>query len=371
MCSVRNLSLARSVSIPDANLRAAIAEALGKASSAAITVEDMATLTNLSTNGTDIKDLTGMEHAVNLEEMWIEDAHISNLAPLAGLTKLRKLDTIKTDISDISPLAELTNLTRLNLYASRVTDISPLSSLTKLTWLGFRYVNGISDYSPLAGLTNLKHLDLFRNRTSDISMLAGLINLETLILNQNNIVDVSPLASLHNVETLNLSFNRIIDVSPLASLRNLKTLLLNVNKIEDISPLEGIRGNLEIFRWHKNPGYPQGGPKIEGPWLWLRLPKPNNIFYYSDTGVDYLAKASDGKVTEQQVATLGATAGDGIGDNVWLSGTLEPYNYNPNESDSNIDNLRRSMSIENQPIWLLFMLPSPYILHEYSTRKCS
>ena len=357
----------QSVNIPDPNLRVVIAEALRKASSAAITVEDMATLTTLSTSDRDIKDLTGMEHAVNLEEMWIEDAHISNLAPLVGLTKLRKLDTIKTDISDISPLAGLTNLTRLNLYGSRVTDISPLRSLTKLTWLGFRYVDGISDYSPLAGLTNLKHLDLFRNRTSDISMLAGLINLETLILNENNIVDVSPLASLQNLETLILNENNIIDVSPLASLHNLKTLLLNVNNIEDISPLEGIRENLEVFRWHKNPGYPQGGPKIEGPWLWLQLPKPNNSFYHSDTGVDYLAEASDGQVTEQQIATLGATAGDNIGDNVWLSGTLEPYNYNPNESDNNLDNLRRSMSIENKPglvvIYASITLYSPRIQH--------
>ena len=356
-----------SVHIPDANLRSVIEEALGKVPGSVITVAEMATLTTLSTSDRDIKDLTGMEHAVNLEEMWIEDAHVSNLAPLAGLTKLRKLDTIKTDISDISPLSELTNLTRLNLYASRVTDISPLRSLTKLTWLGFRYVKGISDYSPLAGLTNLKHLDLFNNKISDISMLVGLINLETLILNANNIVDVSPLASLRNLETLNLSFNRITDVSPLTSLHNLKTLLLQVNNIDDISPLEGIRENLEVFRWHKNPGYPQDGPKIEGPWLWLQLPKPNNIFYYSDTGVDYLAEASDGKVTEQQIATLGATAGDSIGDNVWLSGILEPYNYNPNESDSNIDNLRRSMSIENKPdlvvIYASITLYSPRVQH--------
>ena len=356
-----------SVDIPDPNLRAVIEEALDKAPGAVITTEDMATLTTLSTSDRDIKDLTSIEHAVNLEEMWIEDAHISNLAPLAGLTKLKKLDTIKTDISDISPLSELTNLTRLNLYGSRVTDISPLRSLTKLTWLGFRYVNGISDYSPLAGLTNLKHLDLFRNRTSDISMLAGLTNLETLILNENNIVDVSPLASLKNLETLILNENNIVDVSPLASLSNLKTLLLNSNNIDDISPLEGIRENLEVFRWHKNPGYPQGGPKIEGPWLWLQLPKPNNSFYYSDTGVDYLAEASDGKVTEQQIATLGATADDGIGDNLWLSGTLEPYNYNPNESDSNLDNLRRSMSIENKPslvvIYASITLYSPRIQH--------
>ena len=350
-----------SIHIPDPNLRAVIEEALGKAPGASITAEEMATLTTLSTSDRDIKDLTGMEHAVNLEEMWIEDAHISNLAPLAGLTKLRKLDTIKTNISDISPLAGLTNLTRLNLYGSGVTDISPLRSLTKLTWLGFRYVKGISDYSPLTGLTNLKHLDLFRNRASDISMLAGLINLETLILDDNNIVDVSPLASLHNLETLILNDNNIVDVSPLASLRNLKTLLLHVNNIDNISPLEGIRENLEVFRWHINPGSPQGGPKIEGPWLWFQLPED------SDTGVDYLAEASDGKVTEQQIATLGATAGDGIGDNVWLSGTLEPYNYTPNESDSNIDNLRRSLSIEHKgglvTIYASITLYSPRIQH--------
>ena len=395
-----------SVHIPDENLRAAIAEALGKAPNAPITAKEMERLTHLDTDSRGIRSLTGIEFATNLIVLGIhntpisdlspvtrltklreinfnntevadlsplarlhnleiinaENTHISNLAPLAGLTKLRKLDTIKSDISDISPLAGLTNLTRLNLYASRVTDISPLRSLTKLTWLGFRYVNGISDYSPLAGLTNLKHLDLFRNGTSDISMLTGLVNLETLILNQNNVVDVSPLASLRNLETLNLSFNRITDVSPLTSLHNLKTLLLQVNNIDDISPLDSVRENLEVFRWHKNPGYPQGGPKIEGPWLWLQLLKPN-----TDIDVDYLAEASDGKVTEQQIATLGATADDSIGDNVWLSGILEPYNYNPNESDSNLDNLRRSMSIENNPnlvvIYASITLYSPRIQH--------
>ena len=372
-----------SIYIPDDNFRTSIEEALGKAPNAPITAKEMERLTHIDVG--DIRSLTGIEFATNLIVLGIydspisdlsplaglhnleiinaEDTHISNLVPLAGLTKLRKLDTTKSDISDISPLSGLTNLTRLNLYGSSVTDISPLRSLTKLTWLGFRYVEGISDYSPLAELTNLKHLDLFRNRTSDISMLAGLINLEVLILDDNNIVDVSPLASLHNLETLILNDNNIVDVSPLASLRNLKTLLLHLNNIDDISPLEGIRENLEVFRWHKNPGYPQGGPKIEGTLLWLQLPWD----WDSDTSVDYLAEVSDGKVTEQQIATLGATAGDGIGDNVWLSGALEPYNYNPNESDSNIDNLRRSLSIEHKrglvTIYASITLYSPRIQH--------
>ena len=397
-----------SVYIPDVNLRAAIAVALGKNANAPITAAEMATLTNLDASSKGIRNLIGLEAArnlivlqinnnpisdlsplaglakiqeINFEETEVADllplnalynleiinagnTHISNLAPLARLKKLRKLDTIKSDISDLSPLAGLTNLTRLNLYASNVTNLLPLKHLTKLTWLGLRYVNGISDYSPLAGLTNLKHIDLFRNRTSDISMLAGLINLETLQLDQNHIEDVSPLASLHNLETLVLSANRIVDVSPLASLHNLKTLTLDTNNIVDFTSLEGIRKNLEVFRWYKNPGYPQGGPKIEGPWLWLLLPTP---YISLDTGVDYLVEASDGKVTEQGIATLGATEGTGVGDNVWLAGALEPYNYDPKESQSNLDNLRRALHIKNKSgrvvVYASITLYSPRIQH--------
>ena len=345
-----------SVYIPDANLRAAIAEALGKAPGVLITAAEMASLEEIDAGHKGIRDLTGLGFAKNLTRLQIDhnplsdlsplasliklrmirlkdtevsdlsplgslrdlekidvaETRISDLSPLAGLEKLRELDTIHSDISDLSPLTGLTNLTRLLLYDCKATDLSPLKGLTQLRWLGFPHTDNISDFSPLAGLTNLKHLDLFDTEISDISMLAGLINLEKLILNSNHIVDVSPLASLHN----------------------LKTLYLHVNNIEDFSSLDGIRKNLEVFTWHRNPGYPQGGPKIEGPWLWLMLEKSSG-----DMGVDYLSETSNGKVTEQQIATLGATDGEGIGDSVWLAGTLEPYNYN--NSYSNRDNLRR------------------------------
>ena len=77
-------------------MRAAIAEALGKASSAAITVEDMATLTTLyAQRDRDIKDLTGHEFATNLTQ-FRRDRGLRMLiyqtsAPLAGLTKMREI----------------------------------------------------------------------------------------------------------------------------------------------------------------------------------------------------------------------------------------------------------------------------------------
>ena len=49
------------VDIPDTNLRAAIEKALGKASGATITTEDIAYLTRLSALFANISDLTGLE----------------------------------------------------------------------------------------------------------------------------------------------------------------------------------------------------------------------------------------------------------------------------------------------------------------------
>ena len=54
------------VYIPDANLRAAIAESLGKNANAPITVEDMEGLRHFSTMDREIRDLTGLQFATNL-----------------------------------------------------------------------------------------------------------------------------------------------------------------------------------------------------------------------------------------------------------------------------------------------------------------
>ena len=168
--------------------------------------------------------------------------------------------------------------------------------------------------------------------------MSGLIDLQHLALSDTEISDVSPLSGLVNLETLILNQNRIVDVSPLASLRNLTNLQLHNNNISDFSPLARLRQTIEVFTWFNNPGFPQGGPNIEGPWLWLTLP----IKVDEDgTLTDYLAKASNGKSTEQQVASRGTSEGTVIGDRVWSTGMLEPYNPNKSDHNHNLRNLRR------------------------------
>ena len=57
------------VHIPDTNLRAAIAETLGKSLNAPITVEEMEGLGRLEARNREIQDLTGLQFATNLSRL--------------------------------------------------------------------------------------------------------------------------------------------------------------------------------------------------------------------------------------------------------------------------------------------------------------
>ncbi len=374
------------VHFPDSNLRAAVAEELGKSPNAPITAEEMEGLVNLNAENRGIRDLTSIHYATNLRGLFLKDNRISDLSPLAGLIKLDALLLDTNPISDLSPLTGLKNLTDLRFNHCQVSDLSPLENLVNLVELQFssnnvfdissvaglikleslvlggnsisdlkpivtlvnlqnirfsgnpvsdispfaRLVNlrwirswgsPISDLSPLAGLTTLEKVDICGAEFSDLSPLAGLTSLTNLYLRGNGIMDVSPLAGLTGLNRLNLEENNILDISPLAGLTNLKWLAVNHNDITDFSPLIAMRQNTKIV-WHANPGFPEGGPKIEGPWLWVLLPDTR-----LDSGTDLLADASGGRLTEEGVATFGATEGKPVGDEMWTAHKLPPTGW--------------------------------------------
>ena len=331
------------VYIPDQNLRAVITEALGKALGVAVTVEEMATLERVVATNRGIRDLRGIEFAVNAWELRLSWNQISDLSPLARLVNanMNSLDLHQNQISDISPLAGLTNLEWLNLgHNTEITDLSALSDLTNLKGLWLVEVPKISDLSPLRRLVNLIHFQIWGGGASDISSLEGLTrlevldlcgldvsdfstlrkftNLKELYLAGMGISDVSAFRHLTKLTRLSLTRNHISDVSPLASLRNLKWLALHQNDISDLSPLAALSKTAKIV-WHENPGFPKGGRKIEGPWLWVTVPGKQ-----LDESTDLLAQASGGTVTEKRIATHGATQGTAVGESLWQSHALAP-----------------------------------------------
>ena len=305
------------VYIPDANLRAAIAEVLGKSPNAPITVKEMERLKGLEAPNKGIQDLTGLQFATNLSRLDLDHNQVSNLSPIGGLIQLRDLRFPNNPISDLSTLKGLTNLTHLQFHGTSVSDLSPVTELINLKFIYISDRDLGRDLSPLAGLTKLEEMIIGNSNVSDLTPLAGLTGLRKLHLWDNDISDLSPLAGLTELFNLHLEGNNISDLSPLAGLTNLRWLVAHHNKISDISPLDGIRKNLTVFVWHDNPGFPKVGPTIEGPWLWIVLPNtsPSSI-------KDLLAEASGGAVTETEIATHGAIEGQVVGDDVWTSRKL-------------------------------------------------
>lgn len=84
---------AQVVNIPDPNLRQVITETLKLPTGQPITQQDMLKLTELDGRQKNITYLTGLEHATNLEHLYLVVNAIENLQPLAGLMQLQTLIT--------------------------------------------------------------------------------------------------------------------------------------------------------------------------------------------------------------------------------------------------------------------------------------
>ena len=288
--------IARSLDIPDPNLRAAVEKARGKASGAPIVVADMVILTELSVSSASITDLTGLQHATNLTELRLDDNLIVDISPLTPLTQLTFLGLGVNNITDISAVAGLTHLTQLDLGGNSISDILPLVENTGLGGgdsvdVSGNFLNALSIDTHIRTLQNrgvtvefdriavrpediaqtvdipdpnlrayiedarqraqgvpitvadmLFFIKIFSSPASitDLTGLQHATNLTQLDLGGNSISDISPLTALTNLRNLQLYNNSISDISPLTALTNLQDLDLRNNSIVDISPLAGL-----------------------------------------------------------------------------------------------------------------------------------
>ena len=122
------------VNFKDKNLEKAIRKKLGK-KHGDITRLDMESITTLWAMDKNISDLTGLEHATNLQEIDMGFNKISNISALSDLTNLQTVRMDDNKISDISALSDLSGLQHLFLGNNQISDTSPLSDLTNLCLL--------------------------------------------------------------------------------------------------------------------------------------------------------------------------------------------------------------------------------------------
>lgn len=303
--------------IKDGNLEKSIRSWIVKKDDEPLTKEDLESLTVVSLSGKGIKDLEGLEYAVNITDLDLDINEITDLTPLKKLSKIHtlslkankissieelstlkelkyleiswnqvsSLDVVKqlprlielkadhNQISNVQALSSAAELTYLKMVDNAIEDIAPLGNMKKLTYLNVSD-NKIKDFSPLRMLSkSLTFLGVDGDQVTDLKMLEGFNNLEGLSANNNSIESLAPLAKLTNLSSLDLSSNKIKDIEPLIHLNKLDSLYLNNNRVWNLEPLRNLKA-LKILHLNNNR-------------VWDLEPIQNNSYdFHWDTGAE-------------------------------------------------------------------------------------
>ncbi|GAA0744998.1 leucine-rich repeat protein [Clostridium oceanicum] len=157
--------------------------------------------TDTTANGTrGISDLTGLEYAINLQELDLSENSISDLSPLSNLTKIKWLEVDRNYIKDLSPLSKMTVLEHLNIYNNGgIVDLTPISKLKSIKWIDMHHCSRSEaplNVEVLKNLVNLEYLSFETNKITDLSFVKSLPNLKTLSCNNTFVTDLEPVQDL-------------------------------------------------------------------------------------------------------------------------------------------------------------------------------
>lgn len=148
--------------VPDIEFQRLIRTMLRLPDDAVITKEVMENLTNLSIGSSKITDFTGLEFAINVTNIRINDQKLdsSTFPDLSGLSLLTHIDLDRTESDNviIEKLANITSLQSINIQRNpQITDVSVLAKLPNLQALNIQF-NGVSDFTWVKNAPKLTRL---------------------------------------------------------------------------------------------------------------------------------------------------------------------------------------------------------------------
>lgn len=210
-----------------------------------ITLVDMKNIQSLYVEY-DVKDLSGLENATNLEDINLRNKTI-DLTPLKQLTKLTSLeiedysDNIDSEYNSIDVIKDLTTLKTLRINGkTKDINIKDWSNLQNLETLKINVYETNVNIDEDMNFTKLKELYLYSNlKEYDCSKFENLTNLEYLdIRNINSINNTSILNNLTNLKSIYLSVNKSNAIETLKDIENKDYLNLQINLNEVIDGKE-------------------------------------------------------------------------------------------------------------------------------------
>ncbi len=129
-------------------------------------IENLFTLVLTTPKYSILDDLTGLEYAVNLEFLRINNTSISDISKLATLTKLRHLNLNNNSIENLAPLKNMRILRVLSLANNQINNIAVLSKSGLLLLHANFSGNKIHDFSCVLEFPKLRTLAFDNNRLS-------------------------------------------------------------------------------------------------------------------------------------------------------------------------------------------------------------
>jgi len=227
---------------------------------------DLQKLRTLDLSSVDVNNISGIEHALNLEQLIINKP-VGNYELIADLKNLKHLEMSHSNLDSIKFLEQLTLLESLNLSYNSITDISVIKPMKNLSVLDISR-NKISDVSALIDLTQLTSLYIESNYIADYNVLGTFLDqiTETDIfivyfndpsLNQavkdqlNKQSGVITDRDLKSIKRLNASGYDIYDLGGIELLENLIELELDDNRLIELKPLEKL-SDLQILKLKNN-----------------------------------------------------------------------------------------------------------------------
>ena len=294
------------IEIPDPTLERVVREKLGLSAKILLTDVEMHRLWDLVVLKSDIANLQGLEHAVNLRFLHLSNSRIVDLTPLANLVSLEVLKLYGNEITDITPLANLTKLKELNLSGNQITDFSPIS---ELSGVDFGYCE-IPRFSTIDRVKN-------RNYPSIFSAWHNIINLPTLSYSErlahHDLHFCCPLFGLSFAETE----QGVKLVGDLRAARNQRDTILEQNP--NMLFLVGI----SYYGVHPDM-YPEDWP------YWLRDENGNRVqdVGWSELLIDFTIPGAQDLFVQQAVAVAECGLYDGIFLDWWSEEWNALYNRN-------------------------------------------
>ncbi|HBE69397.1 MAG TPA: hypothetical protein DDW52_14720 [Planctomycetaceae bacterium] len=198
---------------PDKGLEAAVRQQVfeKRNNDDPLTKDDVKDIAVLRGGSLEIKDLTGLEHCLAVQQIDLSDNALVDISPLAGLTKLMSLD----------------------LSNNKITDISPLKKLTKLQYLNIED-NQVRKLAPLVDLKAMRSLYMTNNKIERLGQLKNMSQLWTLYVGGNPIKAAAVVRRLEKVDRINMSDCGLENVDFLKPMKRLRSVYLANNKLNDL-----------------------------------------------------------------------------------------------------------------------------------------